>query len=77
MCGGGNGWGTLLEDRVAFFEVAGAELEGVGALEVVGGVVGAVGRDGGGLDVSSYGLDLGECRGRRWGGGMIGYRIGV
>ena len=57
--------GALLEDRVAFFKVAGAELEGVRSLEVVGGVVGAVGRDRGRLDVGGYVLDLGES-GRRW-----------
>lgn len=31
--------GVELEDVVVFFEVAGAELEGLGALEVIGGGV--------------------------------------
>lgn len=42
--------GVELEDIVAFFEVARAEGEGVGAFLVVGGVVGARGRNAEGCD---------------------------
>lgn len=68
--------GVELEDVVIFFEVAGTELEGLGAFEVVGRGVGAVGGDGGGGDVGGYVLNFGEGEKRLFGGGSDSGRAG-
>lgn len=62
--------GVEFVDVVAFFQVARAELEGVGAFEVVAWVVGAVGGLVRGVDVRGDVLDCGEVgwRGGRGGG---------
>ena len=52
--------GVEFVDVVADFEVAGAELEGGRAFEVVGGGVGAVGGEVRGSDVRGDVLDCGE-----------------
>lgn len=70
----GVGWdvvpGVEFVDFVAFFEVARAELEGVGAFQVVAWVVRAVGGLLRGVDVRGDVLDCGEVgwRGGRGGG---------
>ena len=53
--------GVVAEDFVGVLQVAGAELEGVGAFQCIGGVVGSLERDFGWLYVCGYVLYLGEA----------------
>ena len=67
--------GVVAEDFVGVLEVAGAELEGVGAFECIGRVVAPLEGDLGWLHVCGYVLDVGEAESGRLGRRLRIWRV--